>query len=191
MERIFMNTFNILQKNGKLFAIPMEYYPRCADIIVAKENFFCLTPMNRFEAIIQSMGYHIFNPVFAVLSVINLSLCAPILIHSEARQEIIFYSYLFIGFVTSYIFTKLYYKLINKDPFSVDGLAYRLGYKSSRSQLKPYDERMLKTIIRLNNIKIRRDDLYFEDLYGIIFDVATPRRIADIYYASPHLKVIK
>jgi hypothetical protein len=186
-----MDSFNIPRKNGKLLAIPLEYYPRCADIIATKENLFCFTPISRLETLIQAMGYYIFNPVFAVLSVINLSLCIPILIHDGVNQEVIFYSYLFIGFITSYICTKLYYKLKNKDALSIDGVAERLGYKSPYSQLKPYDERMLKTIINLNDIKIRRDDLYFEDLYGIIFDVATQRRIADIYYASSRLRIIK
>ncbi|CZG72955.1 TPA: hypothetical protein JBE10_15915 [Legionella pneumophila subsp. pneumophila] len=78
---------------------------------------------------------------------------------------------------------------MKKDPMSIDGVAERLGYKSSSSLLKPYDERMLKAIIILNNMKIRRTSLFFDDLYGILFDEATPRRFSGIYHTA--LRVIK
>ncbi|KTD71846.1 hypothetical protein Lste_0131 [Legionella steelei] len=72
---------------------------------------------------------------------------------------------------------------------SIEGVAERLGYKSSSCLLKPYDERMRKAIIILNNLKIRRTNPFFDDLYGIFFDGATPRRLSGIYHAA--LRVIK
>ena len=65
-----------------------------------------------------------------------------------------------------------------------------MGYNSSSSLLKPFDERMLKAIINLNNIKVHRASLFFDDLYGILFDEATSRRLYDIFHA-PNLRRIK
>jgi len=185
-----MHTFNLELKNGRLLVIPAEYYPRYAEIVATKENLFCLTPISRFEAFLKAVGHCIFNPVFAVLLIINLSLCAPLLIRDERNQEAIYYFYLFIGFIISYYSTKCYLGLMRKEPMSIDGVAEKLGYKSSSSSLKPYDESMFKAIITINQIKISRKDYFFDDLYGIIFDVATPRRLADIFI-SPNLRLVK
>lgn len=70
-----------------------------------------------------------------------------------------------------------------------EGLAEKLGYKSSSSPLKPYDERMFKAIITINQIKIPRKDYFFDDLYAIIFDIATSRRLDDII-GSPNLRLV-
>ncbi|MCW8399401.1 hypothetical protein OQJ26_11420 [Legionella sp. PATHC038] len=185
-----MYTVNIELKNGKQLAIPAEYCPRYADIVATKENLFCLTPITRFEAFLKEISHYIFNPFFAVLSVINLSLCAPLLVRGyPGNQKVAYYFFLSIGFIISYYLTKFYIRLMKKDPMSIDGVAERLGYKSSSSLLKPYDERMLKAIIILNNMKIRRTSLFFDDLYGILFDEATPRRSSGIYHTA--LRVIK
>ncbi|CEG59294.1 hypothetical protein [Legionella fallonii] len=185
-----MHTFNLELKNGKRLVIPAEYYPRYADIVATKENSFCLTPISRFEAFLKTVGHCIFNPIFAVLSIINLSLCAPLLIRDVGKQEAIYYSYLFIGFIISYYSTKCYLGLMRKDPMSIEGVAEKLGYKSSSSPLKPYDERMFKAIITINRLKIPRKDYFFDDLYGIIFDAATSRRLADIFGPS-NLRLVK
>ncbi|HAT1722200.1 TPA: hypothetical protein I8Y83_002751 [Legionella pneumophila] len=100
--------------------IPAEYYPRYTDIVATKENLFCLTPISRFEAFLKAVEHCIFNPVFAVLSIINLSLCAPLLIRDVGNKEAIYYFYLFIGFIISYYSTKCYLGLMRKDPMSIE-----------------------------------------------------------------------
>lgn len=186
-----MNTYNVQLKNGEYLSIPAEYYPRYADIVATKENLFCLTPINRFEAFLKTVCSSIFSSTFAVLSVINLSLCTPLLItNNSGNPKTAYYLYLFLGFIISYCITKIYSRFTNKQPLSIDSLAQDLGYNSSSCSLKPYDKRMLKTIIDFNDIKIRRSELYFDDLYGIIFDEATPRRIWNIFH-TPHLRAIK
>lgn len=189
-NKVVMNTFSIELKSGKKLFIPAEYYPRYADIMVTKENLFSLTPITRLEAFLKAIGQHIFSPVYSILSIINLSLCAPILVRNyQDNQETTYYFCLCLGFIVSYIFTKFYFRLTQKDPMSIDSVAKKLGYKASSSPLKPYDERMLKEIIVLNNIQIRRQSLFFDDLYGILFDVPTPRRLQDAH--CHYLKVIK
>ncbi len=184
--------FNVQLKNGDVLIIPVEYYPRCALIIATKENLFTLKPISRLEALLKRFTRNIFNHVFAVLSVINVSICTPLLITSSAgNPKSDYYFYLFLGFITSFYITKIYTNYINTQSFSIDSVARQLGYESSCSTLKPYDERMLKSIIDVNNLKISRATLFFDDLYGIIFDVATTRRIADIFFRRPHLKIIK
>ncbi len=79
-NKVTMNTFSIELKSGKKLFIPAEYYPRYTDIIVTKENLFSLTPITRLEAFLKAIGQHIFSPVYSVLSIINLSFCAPILV---------------------------------------------------------------------------------------------------------------
>jgi hypothetical protein len=186
-----MNTFNVELKNGKQLSIPAEYYPRYAHIVAIKENLFCLTPINRLEAFFKTIACCIFNPTFAVLSIVNLGLCAPILVadHSENQNEV-YYFFLSMGFIISYCITRFYVGFIKKDSLSLDGMAQQLGYSSFTHQLKPYDERMLKEIIHLNKLKGYRASLFFDDLYGILFDTGTLRRINDIYRPS-HLRIIK
>lgn len=184
--------FNVQLKNGEVLIIPAEYYPRCALIIATKENLFTLKPISRLEALFKSFTRNIFNHVFAVLSVINVSICTPLLITSSSgNPKSDYYFYLFLGFITSFYITKIYTNCINTQSFSIDSVARQLGYESSCSMLKPYDERMLKSIIDVNSLKISRATLFFDDLYGIIFDVATTRRIADIFFRRSHLKIIK
>ncbi|MFT4058970.1 MAG: hypothetical protein QM652_05415 [Legionella sp.] len=186
-----MNTFNVQLKNGNYLNIPAEYYPRFASIVAAKENLLCLTPISRVEAFLKTIGRTLFNPTFAVLSIINLSLCTPLLItNSPDNPKTTYYFYLSLGFIISYYLTKIHIRLTNKHPLSLDGLAQQLGYKSFASSLKPYDERMIKAIIAINKIKIRRTTLFFDDLYGILFDEVTSRRLYDIFRPT-HLRVIK
>ena len=184
--------FNVQLKNGKALIIPAEYYPRCALIIATKENLFTLKPISRLEALLKRFTRTIFNHVFAVLSVINVSICTPLLITSSSgNPKSDYYFYLFLGFITSFYITKIYTNYINTQSFSIDSVARQLGYESSCGTLKPYDERMLKSIIDVNNIKISRTTLFFDDLYGILFDADPTRRIADIFFRRPHLKIIK
>lgn len=186
-----MNTFNVQLKNGGYLSIPAEYYPRYANIVATKENLFCLTPINRFEAFIKIIFRSIFSPIFAALSVINLSLCAPLLItNNSVNPKTAYYLYLSLGFIIAYYITKIYTRFTEKQPLSTDSLARQLGYDSFESVLKPYDTRMLQAIIDFNDIKRRRTILYFDDLYGILFDEATPRRLYDIFGPS-HLRAIK
>ena len=110
-----MHTFNVQLKNGKQLAIPAEYYPRYADIVATKENLFCLTPINRLEAFYKTITCYIFNPIFAVLSVINLSLCAPLLVADYLGNQKSYYFYLSMGFIISYFLTKFYVRLIKKE----------------------------------------------------------------------------
>lgn len=186
-----MNTFNVELKSGKQLCIPAEYYPRYSHIVATKENLFCLTPINRLEAFFKTIARCVFNPTFAVLSIINLGLCAPILIADySGNQNEVYYFSLSMGFIISYCITRFYVGFIKKCPLSLDGMAHQLGYSSFSSQLKPYDERMLKEIISLNKLKAPRASLFFDDLYGILFDIGTLRRINDIYRPS-HLRIIK
>ncbi|WP_131777821.1 hypothetical protein [Legionella fairfieldensis] len=64
---------------------------------------------------------------------------------------------------------------------SRDDVAVQMGYHSSSSMLKPYDERMLKAIM----LKVCRTNLFFDDIYGILLDVATPRRLYGIFRPLP------
>lgn len=182
-----MHTFNVPLKNGKQLTIPAEYYPRYAEIVATKENSFVLTRISRFEALIKSIHCCILNPVFSVLLIINLNILVPLF---AVNQK---FSSSLIGVIISYYLTKLYVALTKNSPISRDSVAEELGYKSSSSLLKPYDERMLKAIIIANGIKIRRHDLwtslFFDDLYGIIFDVPTSRGVHDLYYRP--MKLIK
>lgn len=187
-----MNTFNVELKNGEKLCIPAEYYPRYAHIVAIKENLFCLTPISRLEAFFKTRARCIFNPTFAVLSIVNLGLCAPVLVaeHSINPSEV-YYFFLSIGFIISYFITRFYVGFVKKDPLSLDGMAQQLGYCSFTHQLKPYDERMIKEIIHLNKLKkYNRAGLFFDDLYGILFDTGTLRRINNLLSPS-HLRIIK
>lgn len=186
-----MNTFNVQLKSGEYLSIPAEYYPRYAHIVATKENLFMLTSIGRLEYFIKRVCRIIFSPTFAIMSVINLSLCAPFLItNNSGNPKTAYYLYLSLGFVISYYITKMYDIFTKKQPSSIDSLARHLGYDSMSSLLKPYDYRMIRAIIELNRIKIRRTNLFFDDLYGIIFDEAIPRRIFDLFL-TPYLRVIK
>ena len=124
-----MNTFNVELKNGKQLIIPAEYYPRYAQIVATKENLFCLTPISRLEEFFKTSARCIFNPTFAVLSIVNLGLCAPILVADLSRnQSEVYYFYLSIGFIISYFITRFYVGFIRKDPLSLDAMAQQLGY---------------------------------------------------------------
>lgn len=143
-----MSTFNVQLKGGRNLIIPAEYYPRYASIVATKENLLCLTPINRVEAALKIVFRNIFNPVFAALSVINLSFCAPLLIsNGSINPETIYYRYLFIGLIMSYFITKIYTRFTKIQPLSIDILAQKLGYNSFESALKPYDNRMFQAII--------------------------------------------
>ena len=142
------------------FSVPQEYHPRVMEFIVTREHTFVMTPIHP----IKSRLKHLFTNAFLFFGLISVALSLPLLI---SKGTLVYSFSLMLGFVLSYFISKIHSAWTSPAP--MDRLAKNLGYKSQFSPLFEFDERLARALATENNFWIKKETLYFCDLFAIIF----------------------